>query len=68
MIQNYYSERFGSVTFTDKRSKVYSAKCQPKDIEVVSGDNCEALREEIAIDIRLGQGNEQVGIARGLRH
>ena len=67
MIQHFKSDKFGQVTFTDKRAQV-SIICQPRDIKIVSGDNCEALREEIALDIRLGQGQDSIGIARDLRH
>lgn len=65
MIQYYYSDQHGKVTFLDKGQNTPSVKCQPRDIQIISGDD--SCREEIAIDIRLGQGYSAIGIARGLK-
>lgn len=68
MIQHFTSERFGAVVFIDRRETIQSAKAHPRDIQIVKGEDCPALREEIAVDIRIGQGVAQVGAARNLIH
>ena len=68
MIQHFTSERFGKATFLDRREAVCSVKCQPRDIQIVSGEDCNALREEIAIDVCIGQGYRAIGLARGMKH
>lgn len=68
MKQNYLSERFGAVVFEDKNEMVRSSRCHPRDIVVIVGEDCRALREEIAIDIRIGSGESSIGVARNLKH
>jgi len=68
MIQHFNSDRYGKTTFQDKRETFCSVKCQPRDIQIITGEDCRALKEEIVIDIRLGQDCSVVGIARGMKH
>ena len=66
--QHFQSHRFGSIVFRDRRQQVCSALCQPRDIEIVNGPDDPRLLEEIAVDIRLGQGRHPIGVARQLLH
>lgn len=65
------------VEFTDKKPNHHSAKCQPRDIDIVSVHKAgkllrlrerdvTKLEEAIAIDVRHGQGFSDIGIAKGL--
>lgn len=67
-VQHFTSPRFGVVTFRDHRQARAKQPCQPRDIEIVQGSNSPAMREEIAIDIRIGQGRNAIGAARNLLH
>jgi hypothetical protein len=58
---------FGEVIFRDTKEMVYSSYCQPRDIIIVSGPDTQDVKEEIAIDVRLGQGHPQVGVAQNLK-
>ena len=53
------------IKFTDAKANYHSAKCQPRDIEIITA-GAPDVREDIAIDIRLGQGFPVVGVAKGL--
>jgi hypothetical protein len=57
----------GPVVFIDKRELHYSTYCQPRDIVIVRGPDTPYIKEEIAIDIRLGQGHTEVGVAKNLK-
>ena len=67
-IQYFTSPKHGEIAFTDRREQHHGTRCQPRDIDIVSGPISAAVREEIAIDVRLGQGLPQVGVAKGLLH
>ncbi|MEM1113237.1 MAG: hypothetical protein AAGI11_15100 [Pseudomonadota bacterium] len=65
-LQHFESEEFGLVSFTDSKETLRSKPCEPRDITIVSGEDCRALRAEIAVDIRIGQGRNPIGAARNL--
>jgi hypothetical protein len=67
MQQYFNSERFGPVTFEDKRETICSSQCQPRDIVIIDGEPSDKLRAEIAIDIRLGQGANPIGVAKNMK-
>ena len=67
MEQQFYSERYGKIVFVDTKEMVRSVRCQPRDIQIISGEDCRAVKEEIAIDIRLGCGESSIGVARNLK-
>lgn len=66
-IQYFNSDRFGLITFKDKRHSITSAKAHPRDIEILEGNTSDKAKAEIAIDIRIGQGVNPIGVAKGLR-
>ena len=68
MEQTFSSERFGVITFIDKRQTYVSAKCQPRDLVITQGEDSPKVKEEIALDIRIGQGIDPIGAARGMKH
>lgn len=67
-VQFFFSDKHGEVEFIDKRQTIHSAKCQPRDIELISCKRDKRLLEEICVDIRIGQGNNPIGIAKGMKH
>lgn len=54
--------------FQDKLELKYSAKCHPRDIVIIEGDNTAHNRELIALEVRRGQGVPAIGLAKGLLH
>lgn len=67
--QHYSSERFGNAVFIDRLEQgAHTRPAHPRDIEVLVGDQDPRLLEEIAIDIRRGQGMPEIGIAKNLQH
>lgn len=73
-IQHFTSDHHGVVAFIDKREQIHSARCQPRDIEVV--DPCPTtlterewndLREEIAVEIRRNMGEPEIGVRKNLK-
>jgi pyridoxal biosynthesis lyase PdxS len=63
--------------FTDKRQNTISAKAHPRDIVIkevrkdgkvlrLRDRDIVKLKEAIAVDMRLGQGYPEVGVAKGL--
>jgi len=66
-MQYFKSDRFGLVTFEDKRKTICSAMCHPRDIVILSGEQSDKLRAEIAIDVRLGQGANPIGVAKNMK-
>jgi hypothetical protein len=67
-VQSFMSEKHGEVKFIDKRQTIHSATCQPRDIELIECKHSKRLVEEICVDIRIGQGNNPIGIAKGMKH
>lgn len=57
-----------AVSFYDLRETHISARCQPRDLVILEGPDTPRVREEIAVDIRIGQGIAPIGAARGLLH
>jgi hypothetical protein len=68
MIQQFTNSRGEALAFTDTREAHIATKCQPRDIRITQGEDSRRNREEIAIDIRIGQGLPAIGAARGLLH
>lgn len=63
--------------FTDRKQNAHATKAHPRDIRIVEvrqegkalrlrQRDLDTLKEAIAIDIRLGQGFPEVGVAKGL--
>lgn len=67
-LQHFTTSCGTEVAFIDMKESQHSAKCQPRDIRVIDGEDSPKVREEIAIDVRIGQGCNPVGVAKGLRH
>lgn len=67
-MQHFQSDRFGSVVFEDRKHAHTSAPCHPRDIEIIEGPDSPRLKEEIAIDIRIGQGENPIGVAKNLKY
>ena len=66
-----------TVEYTDKDGSHLSSKCQPRDIRIVQvtsegkvlklrDKDIRQLKERIAIDMRLGQGLNPIGVAKNL--
>lgn len=66
-MQQHIETQEGPVVFIDRKAMVYSGYCQPRDIIIVSGPDSDRVKAEIAVDIRLGQGHPEVGVAKNLK-
>lgn len=71
-IQHFTSDHHGVVAFIDKREQVHSARCQPRDIEIlepvgITADESDYLREEIAVEIRRNMGEAEIGVRKNLK-
>lgn len=67
MKQVFSDEKHGRVVFQDLRPNLHSAKCQPRDIVILEGPQGDKkLVERIVVDVRLGQGHNPVGVAKGM--
>lgn len=68
-VQHYVTDDGTEVVFQDWGQNRHASKCQPRDIVVLGDvDNAQRkhLQEAICIDIRLGQGYPEVGVAKGM--
>lgn len=71
MVEHYTDEDFDA-DYIDKQAALRSSPCQPRDIELVTGDDRLTLAEQkelirrICIDIRRAQGYPEVGISKNL--
>ena len=65
--QVHKTEGGTAVLFHDLKQNHWSAKAQPRDIVIIEAKHdTRAMRTEIAIAIRHGQGVSEIGIAKGL--
>lgn len=69
--QTYRHPTLGPVQFIDQRATIQSAPAQPRDIAIITPGLTDTqihdAREEIAVDIRIGQGANPIGVRRGLK-
>ena len=55
------------VLFLDFEQDAHSVLCQPRDIHILEGPNTKGMKEEIAVDIREGQGCPESLLRKNLK-
>lgn len=54
----FYNDGDEEVAFYDFAEEQHATPCQPRDIQIISGENTPILRRAIACDIRLNMGHK----------
>jgi len=68
-VEQHYDYNGIDVTYLDFSEQVHSIPCQPRDIHILFPMelNVNSVKEEIAVDIRTGQGYGWLGVRKNLK-
>jgi len=58
----FYDDGDEVCAFYDFAEEQYTTPCQPRDIQIISGENTAILRRAIACDIRLNMGHKMTNL------